>query len=207
MLLLCTTAGRQEAASLAHELSPLMDGHAAALHQLGLHKVWASLHKLALAGGTAPSRAASQAAQPAAALEPVAAATAEGAQQQQVAPADDVVALQQRAAAYKAKCRELKASAGRPLGDGWLQCKRCSHHWRKELAALLPGSPLYSSPLVPNPTALLPVQATVVAMEGAAARWRSQAGEVEQGLQLLRYRLADLLAVSGCCAGTESFMR
>ena len=32
------------------------------------------------------------------------------------------------------------------------------------------------------------MQATVVAMEGAAARWQAQAGEVEQGLALLRFR-------------------
>ena len=32
------------------------------------------------------------------------------------------------------------------------------------------------------------LQATVVAMEGAAARWQAQAGEVEQGLALLRFR-------------------
>ena len=35
-----------------------------------------------------------------------------------------------------------------------------------------------------------PMQATVVAMEGAAARWQAQAGEVEQGLALLRFRWA-----------------
>lgn len=33
-----------------------------------------------------------------------------------------------------------------------------------------------------------PLQATVVAMQGAAARWQAQAGEVEQGLALLRFR-------------------
>ena len=31
-------------------------------------------------------------------------------------------------------------------------------------------------------------------MEGAAARWQAQAGDVEAGLALLRFRLADLLA-------------
>lgn len=43
------------------------------------------------------------------------------------------------------------------------------------------------------------LQATVVAMEGAAARWQAQAGEVEQGLALLRFRLADLLAEVKWC--------
>ena len=51
--------GRQEAASLADELAPLMAAHASALRQLGLHKVWASLHKLALAGGSGGRVAAS----------------------------------------------------------------------------------------------------------------------------------------------------
>lgn len=40
-------------------------------------------------------------------------------------------------------------------------------------------------------------QATVVAMEGAAARWQAQAGEVEQGLALLRFRCAKTMA-AGC---------
>lgn len=127
----CASAGRQEAASLARELSPLMGSHTAALHQLGLHKVWASLQKLALAGA-APSRAASQAAAheaaAAAALEPAAGVQQ---QQQRAQPEEDVVALQQRVAAYKAKCRELKASV--VWVDGWVGgpqlspavCKSC----------------------------------------------------------------------------------
>lgn len=44
--------GRHEAAHLASELEPTMAAHAAMLRTLGLHKVWASLHKLALASGS-----------------------------------------------------------------------------------------------------------------------------------------------------------
>jgi hypothetical protein len=127
--------GRQEAASLADELAPLMAAHAGSLRQLGLHKVWASLHKLALAGCSGASQ---QPAAPAAAGAAAAAAPAVAAAEQQEQLPQDVWVLQQRVQQYKGKCRELKAM--------------------------------------------------VVALEGAAARWQSQAGEVEQGLALLRFR-------------------
>ena len=106
--------GRQEAAALADELAPLMAAHSSALHQLGLQKVWASLHRLAKAGGGrgTPSRGTpSQASAP---LQPP--------PQQQVAvvaPAEQAVqlppdmwALQQRVRQYKAKCKELKVRGG-----------------------------------------------------------------------------------------------
>lgn len=86
--------GRQEAASLADELAPTMAAHSAMLRTLGLHKVWASLHKLALAGGSA--RGASQTTpRPQAEASPAAAATG------WVPP--DVAALQQRVHHYQAR--------------------------------------------------------------------------------------------------------
>lgn len=113
--------GRHDAAALADELAPLMAAHAAALQQLGLQKVWASLHRLAKAGGTGgtPSRGTpSQASAPPPAQQ-------QQAQQQQVVPAapteqqavqlpQDVWALQQRVRQYRAKCKELKVRVG-----GW----------------------------------------------------------------------------------------
>lgn len=100
--------GRQEAASLAHELAPLMAAHSTALRQLGLHKVWASLNKLALAGGTggSASRASQQPPpqhQHSAAAPPPPPLPSMGAA---AAVADelpsDVWALQQRVRQYKA---------------------------------------------------------------------------------------------------------
>lgn len=66
-----------------------MHENAALLQHLGLHKVWASLHKLALAGRTA-SRAASVQ------------------QQQAAASGGEVAALQQRVEHYREKARALK---------------------------------------------------------------------------------------------------
>ena len=112
--------GRQEAAALADELAPLMAAHAPALQQLGLHKVWASLHRLAQAGGGTASRGTPsqasgpppQAQQPA--QQPAAVAQAD----QAVQLPQDVWALQQRVRQYKAKCKELKV--GRDgVGPGW----------------------------------------------------------------------------------------
>lgn len=87
--------GRQEAASLADELAPMMAAHSAMLRTLGLHKVWASLHKLALAGGSA--RSASQADQR---------WQGEASPAAQHLPAD-VAALQQRVHHYQARPSQL----------------------------------------------------------------------------------------------------
>ncbi len=116
--------GRQEAAALADELAPLMAAHSGTLQQLGLQKVWASLHRLAMAGGArgTPSRGTpSQASAPPPAQQQQA-QQAQHQQQQQVvvaaAPVEpavqlpqDVWALQQRVRQYKAKCKELKVRA------------------------------------------------------------------------------------------------
>ena len=159
-----------------------MAAHAPALQQLGLHKVWASLYKLALAGGAGAGRATpSRASQPQqdAAVVPHAA-------QQEVQPLlGDVYTLQHRVRAYKAKCKELKVRWWR-LG-GWARPKLLPAHRCRRFTV---GS--LAQRCAPCLTASLPLssQATVVAMEGAAARWQAQAGDVEQGLALLRFRWA-----------------
>ena len=101
-----------------------MAAHAAALRRLGLHKVWDSLHKLAVSGVGAAGAAsrASQATTPAeaaaAAATPGALATA-GPEQ---LPAD-VWALQQRVEQYRTKCKQLKVGGGGAEGGkgGWSQ--------------------------------------------------------------------------------------
>ena len=188
----CLCAGRREAAQLAAELAPHMAAQDATLRALGLHSVWASLHKLALATPVAAAAVAAADPHPSAQQAPEAELTA--AMAEPPLPVE-VWALQQRVQQYKAKHRALKVGVRvRELVDElqavaaalWLRCidSRCPH--------------LLSSACLPCCAA---PQATVVALEGAAARWQSQAGEVEQGLALLRFRWGhptEAVCILGC---------
>jgi len=170
-----------------------MAAHRSALQHLGLSKVWASLHKLALAGGRSVSRASQHhpvgtpgAGSPAVAFSapsPVPVAPVGAASHEQLPT--DVVALQQRVQQYKAKCKQLKVSwrQWRGVGEG----VACVARGTKRCTIVRPRQTSRSVPTSCRLVASLP-QATVVAMEGAAARWQSQAGDVEQGLALLRFR-------------------
>lgn len=83
-----------------------MAAHATALQQLGLHKVWASLHKLAVSGGGAGGQGGSSVSQAQAQPERFQPAVADT----EPRAAEEAWAMQQRVAVYKTKCRELKAS-------------------------------------------------------------------------------------------------
>lgn len=72
-----------------------------------------------------------------------------------------------------------------PLMHALTTCNALTMHALVQQAAalLLRTGPTPSSPCPP-----LPLQATVVAMEGAAARWQSKTEEIEQNLALVRFR-------------------
>jgi hypothetical protein len=174
--------GRSDAAALAEELAPAVEVQAAALRELGLHQAWASLRGLAAAGGAQQQRE-----------------QREQQQQQEGVPGQEAWALQQRVHQYRAKCRQMKASACRPA---CLSCASFRVHpclcglfpvcliVRRTMHAAARSYGCFEAVLSASapPACAPPPQATIAALEAAASRWQAAAGEMEQGLVLLRFR-------------------